>query len=113
MEGYLGKSIYFCNVELNHICWDWSFLINYRPNTDEEALIVNTIKNRLKNGDIQCSEVRQKKKQRIRWYDQMRPASALTIHPNKNFQRTSLTKNRLIAASIQSQQELNMNFNNT
>jgi hypothetical protein len=66
-------------------------LVEYRASSDEETLVVNTVKNKLRK----CSPVeqRQKKGRRIRWQDQIRPSSAFTISSSKSIAvRSSLSK---------------------
>lgn len=82
------------HVDLAHILWDYEFLVDYRPVFDEEALLINTIRNKLRPYQPQSTAKQSGKVQRVRWQDQIRPSSALKISSSKNLRRTSLNKGK-------------------
>jgi len=78
---------------LAHILWDYEFLVNYRPLFEEEALLVNTIRNQLRPYQPQPAKP-STKTMRVRWQDQLRPSSALKISSAKNLRRSSVNKGK-------------------
>ena len=80
--------------------WDYDFLCNYQPKTDEESLLITTIKNKIRPKEVRDEE-RPKKRERIKWWDQVRPSSALILSKNNSKARTSLTKYKIGTAFSQ------------
>lgn len=73
----------------------------YVSRSDEEGLIVTTMKNKLRKSleekEGKESKRGEKKKKKIRWQDQLRPSSALSVSSMKNLSRSSLLKGRLLS----------------
>lgn len=76
-------------------------MAKYRSDFDEETLLINTIKNKLRMSDGESASKANKKAQRVRWYDQIRPSSAAKITSCKNLRRGSLNKGKPIVAANQ------------
>ena len=83
------------NTELSTVTWDYEFLSKYKASSDDELLLITTIKNKLRPNEDK-EEKKPKKKPRVRWWDQVqtRPSSAMMFNP-KNKARSSLTKYKL------------------
>lgn len=75
--------------------------MKYRSDFDEETLLINTIKNKLRMNDGESAGKGNKKTQRVRWFDQIRPSSAAKITSCKNLRRGSLNKGKPIVAASQ------------
>ena len=91
---HLSKSNCLFIEELSHIVWDYDFLGNYIPSSEEEALLITTARNKMGLSSQGTLKVKTKpKKKRIRWADQIRPSSPFSIN-SKNISKQSLLKNR-------------------
>lgn len=67
---------------------------NYQPRSDDESLLITTVKNKLRPKEG-FDESKPKKKGRIRWWDQVRPSSAMILSKNNGKARTSMTKYKI------------------
>lgn len=85
-------------IKLNHIVWEFDFLVHYKASSDDETLLVTTIKNKIRAGKEDFGKQKKSKKtRRIKWQDQQRPTSAFSITSSKSIPKNNVIKGRLMS----------------
>ena len=97
---YYGVSNLWIYLELSHVLWDYHFLCQYSGLSDDEDLLITTIKNKMRGDkDETYQPGKPKKTRRIRWQDQMRPSSPFSISSVKNIPKSAIMKGRMPSPS--------------